>query len=214
MAGLAGQTQYRGPVGPGPARGVNLPVFRLRPVMVLALACLPLAAGAVSPGPREVVAYWQKHEIEFTYMGFTTSYSCDGLRDKMKLLLRASGARPDFRVTTRGCTVPSGRVERFPRVRLVFHTPSLPGPEARDVGEPVLARWRAVSLTRKQPRDLELGDCELVEQFRDRVLPAFTTRGLVSDIHCIPHQLSGTNFRLSFEVLEGLPAPDAAEPRR
>lgn len=183
-------------------------------MMVLALACLPLAAGAVSPDSKEVVAHWQKHEIEFTYMGFTTSYSCDGLRDKMKLLLRASGARPDFKVTTRGCTETTGRVERFPRVRMVFHTPSLPAPDAKDVGEPVLARWKPVSLMRKQPRDLELGDCELVEQFRDRVLPAFTTRRLSSDIHCIPHQLSGTNFRLSYEVLEGMPDPDAAPPRR
>jgi hypothetical protein len=186
----------------------------LRPLMVLALACPALAAGAVTPDSKEVVAHWQKHEIEFTYMGFTTRYSCDGLRHKMKLLLRASGARPDFKVTTRGCTEPPGRVDPFPRVRLVFYTPSLPGPEAVDVGDPALARWRPVSLMRNQPRDLELGDCELVEQFRDRVLPAFTTRNLASDIHCIPHQLSGTNFRLSFEVLEGMPDPDAAQPRR
>jgi hypothetical protein len=177
--------------------------------MIPALACLPLAAGAASPDPKEVVAHWQKHEIELTYMGFTTRYSCDGLRDKMKLLLKASGARADFKVTTRGCTEPSGRVERFPRVRMVFYAPALPGARDKDVGEPVLARWKPVSLMRQQPRDLELGDCELVEQFRDRVLPAFTTRALTSDIHCIPHQLSGTNFRLSYEVLEGLPDPDA-----
>jgi hypothetical protein len=182
--------------------------------MVFAIACLPLAAGAAPPDSKEVVAHWQKHEIEFTYMGFTTRYSCDGLRDKMRLLLKASGARPDFKVTTGGCAAPSGRVEPFPRLRMVFFTPAVPRSDATDVGEPVLARWKAVSLMRKQPRDLELGDCELVEQFRDRVLPAFTIRGVASDIRCIPHQLSGTNFRLTYEVLEGMPEPDATPPVR
>mgnify|MGYP005846544259 CR=1 FL=1 len=185
---------------------------RLLPALVLSLAWLP-AAAATSASP-EVAASWQKHEIEFTYMGFTTRYSCDGLRDKMRLLLRHAGARPDYKVTTRACTDLPGRVEPFPRVRLVFHTAAIPAPGAKDVGAPVLARWKAVSLARKQPRDLELGDCELVEQFRDRVLPAFTTRNLASDIRCIPHQLSGTDFRLSYEVLEGVPEPDAPAKKR
>jgi hypothetical protein len=180
-------------------------------MLFLVLAGLPLAAGAVSPDSREVVAAWHKNEIEFTYMGFTTRYSCDGLRDKMRMLLKVAGARPDYKVTTRACTDLPGRVEQFPRVRMVFYTPVLPGAGAKDLGEPVLARWRTVTLTRDQPRDLELGDCELVEQFRDRVLPAFTTRNVAADIRCIPHQLSGTNFRLSYEVLEGLPDPNAAQ---
>jgi hypothetical protein len=189
-------------------------VSRLGAVLLFSLVSLPAAAGAVSPDGKEVAASWQRHEIEFTYMGFTTRYSCDGLRSKMKLLLKASGARPDFKVTTRACTDLPGRVEPFPRVRMVFHTAALPKPGEKDLGEPVLARWKAVTLTRRQPRDLELGDCELVEQFRDRVLPAFATRKLSSDIRCIPHQLSGTSFALGYEVLEGLPEPDAAKPRR
>lgn len=181
--------------------------------MALALACLPLAADAASPDSKEVVASWNKHEIEFTYMGFTTRYSCDGLRDKMKLLLKNAGARPDFKVMTRACTDMPGRVEPFPRVRMVFYTPLVPGPDATEVGEPVLARWRPVRFTRNQPSDLEQGDCELVEQFRDRVLPAFTTRNVASDIRCIPHQLSGSSFTLSYEVLEGLPDPNAPKQR-
>ena len=31
-------------------------------------------------------------------MGFTSTYSCDGLASKLKLLLIASGARPDAKV--------------------------------------------------------------------------------------------------------------------
>ena len=187
----------------------------LRHALVLAVACGTFAAApAVAQSGGEVAANWQRHEIEFTYMGFTTRYSCDGLRDKMRLLLRQVGARPGFTVTTRGCSDAPGRVTPFPRVRMVFFAPGLPEATDAEPGEIVAARWRPVSLTRSQPRNLELGDCELVEQFRDRVLPAFATRNLDSDIHCIPHQLSGSSFRLAFDVLEAIPQPDAAAPRR
>ena len=128
--------------------------------------------------------------------------------------IEASGARPGFKVTPGACAAEPGRVTEFPRVRLVFETAQVPDPGWRDAQEPVLAQWRSVTLARNQPRLLEAGDCELVEQFRDRVLPAFTTRRLDGDINCIPHQLSGSSFLLKFETLEGLPGPDAEKPSR
>jgi hypothetical protein len=189
-------------------------VLSLRHTLALALACGTLAAGPAVAESAEIPANWQRHEIEFTYMGFTTRYSCDGLRDKMKLLLRHAGARPDFKVSTRACADGPGRVTQFPRVRMVFFTPRVPALGQRELGEPTAARWRPVLFVRRQPRELEVGDCELVEQFRDRVLPSFTTRKVSSDIHCIPHQLSGSSFSLRFEVLEGLPEPDAPAQQR
>ena len=176
----------------------------------LLLSCLafPALAG------QEVAATWKKHEIDFAYMGFTTRYSCEGLRSRMRVLLQASGARPGFSVTAGACAADPGRVTEFPRVRLVFETAQVPAPGSREAGEPVLAQWRPVTLARNQPRLLEAGDCELVEQFRDRVLPAFTTRRLDGDINCIPHQLSVSSFLLKFETLQGLPGPDAAKPSR
>ena len=176
----------------------------------LLLTCLALPAVA----GQEVAAAWKKHEIDFAYMGFTTRYSCEGLRSRMRVLLEASGARPGFKVTLGACAAEPGRVTEFPRVRLVFETAQVPAPGSRDAQEPVLAQWRPVTLARNQPRPLEPGDCELVEQFRDRVLPAFTTRRLDGDINCIPHQLSGSSFLLKFETLEGLPGPDAEKPSR
>lgn len=176
----------------------------------LLLSCLALPAVA----GQEVSAAWKKHQIDFTYMGFTTRYSCEGLRSRMRVLLEASGARPGFSVTSGACAAEPGRVTEFPRVRLVFETAQIPAPGSRDAGEPVLAYWRPVTLARNQPRPLEAGDCELVEQFRDRVLPAFTTRRLDGDINCIPHQLSVSSFLLKFETLEGHPGPDAAKPSR
>jgi hypothetical protein len=45
-----------------------------------------------------VDARWQKHEINVTYVGFASSYSCVGLEDKFKVLWRLAGARPDGHV--------------------------------------------------------------------------------------------------------------------
>lgn len=169
------------------------------------LASLSLTPVCARAGPSDLDAAWQRHEIEFTYMGFTTRYSCEGLRGKLRLLLAASGARPDFEVSTLSCAAGMGSVTEFPRVRIVFSAPAMPVGGSRVAADATLARWQFVSLRRNQPRDLEIGDCELIEQFRDRVLSAFETRNVASEINCIPHQLAGSSFRLDYEVLVGQP---------
>lgn len=64
-------------------------------------ATVPLAAHAAeaagaepgaAAGAEPVPAVWQRHEVDFTYMGFTSLYSCDGLEDKLERLLKAAGA--------------------------------------------------------------------------------------------------------------------------
>lgn len=209
------------------------------------------AAIAVQPGQ------WQQHDVTFTYSGFTSKYSCDGLADKVKLLLKAVGARADARVTSYGCSEPFGRPTEFPRVRLQFATlapaatagaalpprtelrsgapvaaggakPVAPpnaygrviGREAPRIGTPAAAvappageavpgRWQHVKLGRNTPRTLDPGDCELVEQFRDKVLPLFATRDIDDDTRCVPHQLSGTSVDLEVEVFTAPPAAGA-----
>jgi hypothetical protein len=63
-----------------------------------------------------------------------------------------------------------------------------------------------VVLANRSPRELALGDCELVEQFRDKVLPMFTTRNVDSRMTCVPNQLSGSVINLKFEVFAGVAA--------
>jgi hypothetical protein len=68
---------------------------RLPRTMLLAAAMLA-AASLASPAQAEAEpGTWQSHETELVYMGFTTTYSCDGLEEKLKLLLRQLGARSD-----------------------------------------------------------------------------------------------------------------------
>jgi len=193
---------------------------------------------------------WKEHEISFTYSGFTSKYSCDGLADKVRLLLRTLGARPDLKVATYGCGDLFGGPTEFPRVKLRFATlepategvtalpaesavqqpAAVPQPYGHSIGREaprlpvpgmaiaseasavalVPGEWRKLRFDRERPRTLDLGDCELLEQFRDRVLPWFATRAMEDHTRCIPYQLSGTSLSLAFEVFAPVPTADGS----
>ena len=181
-------------------------------VLVLALlAALP--ATADEPEPEEVAANWKRHEVDLVYMGFTTRYTCSGLKSKVLLLLKHVGVRPDVKVLERGCEYGYQKVADFPHVKIIFYMPEIPDAKSHDVGEPVLGVWKTVAIKRNAPRGLDWGDCELVEQFRDRVLSSMTTRNNEGDINCIPHQLIGNRIDLRFQVLTGIQTADTAQAR-
>jgi len=177
-------------------------------VMCALLAATPALADETLP--TEEAAAWTKHEVDLQYMGFTTRYTCGGLRSKVRLLLKHLSVRDDVKILERGCEFGYQRVADFPRLKITFYAPAIPEQGARDVGEPVLGVWKPVVIKRNSPKGLEMGDCELVEIFRDRVLPKFLTRSVEGDVNCIPHQLVGNRINLRFEVLTGIQSVDAA----
>jgi hypothetical protein len=148
---------------------------------------------------------WQKHEYAFQYMGFTSTYSCDGLADKIKVLLLAAGARNDVKSTPGACASGFGRPDKFARADLTFYTLAPLGGSAPTDAKPVDGRWLPVSLTNRSPRQLAIGDCELVEQFRNNVLPMFTTRNVQNRTTCVPYQESGSVIDLHFESFAAVP---------
>lgn len=183
--------------------------FRAGIVVCALLAAVP--ARASDSGLEEAAAAWKKHEVDLPYMGFTTRYTCSGLKSKVKLLLKHMGAREDMKIRERGCEYGYQFVADFPRLKIEFYAPELPEPGARDVGEPVLGVWKPVVIKKNSPRGLEMGDCELVEVFRDRVVPKFLTRNVQGDVNCIPHQLVGNRIDLRFEVLTGVVPVDTVQ---
>jgi hypothetical protein len=176
------------------------------------LSVTSLLAGAAPAGEPAAAAEpgtWQRHEFSFEFMGFTSTYSCDGLADKLQRLLVLSGARADAKARPGACANGFGRPDRFARATLVFYTLA---PGAGE-GEPGSGRWRPVTLGIRTPNDLLAGDCELVEQFRDSVLKKmFTIRNLDDHTTCIPHQESGSAFNLRFETFEAAPGSVAPLP--
>jgi hypothetical protein len=189
-------------------------VRRLCCAALMSAAALAVAAadspGAGPPAPLAVTGAgsWQPHSYDFQFMGFTSTYSCDGLADKLKLLLQAVGAGPDAKVQpfcTRGYGVP----DKLVRATVVFSSlqPVAPGSGA---AVSVAGVWRHVELAPHRPFNLDLGDCELVEQFRDKLLPMFQTRNLNNQVTCVPHEDSGSNFNLDFDVFAPLPVAKAS----
>jgi hypothetical protein len=161
------------------------------------------AGEASATNPEQGV--WQKHEYSFQFLGFTTTYSCDGLASKLKVLLIAAGARADAKSTADACAGGYGSPDQFARARLTFYTLASAG-IAENASRPISGVWRSVALADRSPREVALGDCELIEQFRDKVLPMFTTRNIDNRMTCVPNQLSGSVINLKFEVFAGLPA--------
>ena len=159
-------------------------------------------ADAAAPVPTEP-GVWQKHEYSFAFLGFTTTYSCDGLAGKLKTLLLAAGARPDATARSGACASGFGRPDRFARADLTFYTLAPPGADPGTAAT-VDGSWLPVAWATRKPFDLDTGDCELVEQFKANVLPMFTTRNVESHTTCIPHQFSGSVIDLKFESL-GIP---------
>ncbi len=175
-----------------------------RGIAIVAALLLSQAAAAAPPASDTSTQHgvWQKHEYTFAYLGFTSTYSCDGLADKLKLLLVAAGARRDAKSRPGACASGYGQPDKFARAYLTFFTLA-PTDTPSATGAGVEGTWRAVALADRSPRDLALGDCELVEQFQQLVLPMFTTRNVENHTRCIPHQNSGSLIDLRFESFVG-----------
>jgi hypothetical protein len=166
---------------------------------------LAAAAGAFAADAPAAVeqqsAMWQQHKVSFDFLGFTSTYSCDGLADKLKILLLAAGARPDVKSQAGACASSFGRPDKFARADLTFYTLIPADAAAASDGKTVAGTWQHVALASRQPRELATGDCELVEQFKSSVLPMFATRNVEERTTCIPHQDSGSVIDLKFDAL-------------
>lgn len=182
----------------------------LRAAILLVALAAALPAVAEESRAAEEPAAWALHEVDLVYMGFTTRYTCSGLKSKVRLLLKHLGARDDFVIRERGCEIGYEKVADSPRLKISFYAPAIPKAGDKDPGEPVLGVWKPVVIKKNSPRGLDMGDCELVEIFRDRVIPKFLTRSVAGDVNCIPHQLVGNRIDLRFEVLTGIRSVDEA----
>lgn len=206
-----------------------------RAMRILLLATTLLAA--MSAVAAEVVenapvqAVWKDAEIDFTYIGRTSFYSCDSLEQKVRRVLKEVGAREDLRVRTHGCDTLFSP-ERFMTVRIKLAIPAAvaPGeglaPEersrrelvARVRGEPAAdleaaeqfpATWKRVRFSRKS-QFLDDGDCELIEQLQTHVFTKLDIRVIAKDNWCIPGQVNFGQLNLEVETLVALPKPDSA----
>ena len=174
-----------------------------RLVSAASAAALLAAVPALAAAQDNLSAVWVPRKVQFIYQGFTTRYSCDGLRDEIESMLSKLGAQ-DLKVREVPCTSMPGVPSPFPGVtvtmRVLVPASSAEASKAKEQGAPVQAHWKNVVLMPTNAPFDEQGKCELIEQFKETFLPLFTTRNIKYGSTCIPHQITlGTH--LSAEVL-------------
>ena len=171
------------------------------------------ADAAMAPSGAQA-AVWTPKELTFIYQGFTSRYSCEGLREKVRRALLMLGARADLAVTPYGCTSPDGRPDPFPGVHIRMNVlAAAPDGQAAANAESagvVGADWKRVDLRLDSDTLAQAGDCELIEQIKAKILPQFTTRNVDFSSHCVPHELSPGGTWLRADVLMATPKDDKA----
>jgi hypothetical protein len=187
----------------------------MRSVWALAGVGLMVAASvwaADAYGGKPIAAVWKEQHLRFFYMGRTSRYSCDGLRDKVRAMLLDLGARRDLTITALGCESTAARARPSslgPSLRIVVSTPVLPQPKLKplhpgDLGV-VNARFEPFTITGDAFRNMGIADCELVEEFTHQILPKLVTRNVQQDIACVTFRQSGARFLVRGEILRSLP---------
>jgi hypothetical protein len=174
----------------------------VRRALLAALAVLCVGAGTVaSADDAPVQAVWTAKKLNFTFLGFTAHYSCDGLLDKVRKILLDLGARPDLKITATGCDGGFGNPSHFPGVAGTVHVLVPLGDKAPPADTPpVKAQWKSVEIAPRGDPLSAAGDCELTEQIKQSILPLFSSRNVEYSSTCIPYQLQVGGTRLKAEV--------------
>lgn len=181
--------------------------------MLCLAVSVTLLSGSALSAHAGVDAVWKQNELTLGYQGFTTNYSCIGLRDKVESLLLYFGAKKEgMKVSAYGCAAGPYRPVPAVNLSLKFETLVPADPGADDV---VAAKWVERDLfpqkkvQQEAPQRITRGDCEIVERFVAKVLPSFSHETLQNLTTCIPNKFDGTVPNLREKVL--VPA-DAAPP--
>jgi hypothetical protein len=163
-----------------------------------------------APGSQPpIAAVWVQKEKRFVFMGFTAKYSCDGLQERIRTVLIQLGARKDLEVRPSPCSAPFGRPTVFPGVSIKMNVlQPVNGTTDTAATPPVPAHWKRVDLTSAGDAVRDAGDCEVIEQIKQSILPLFTTRNVDYKSTCIPNQLTlgGTVLRADVLVADEPPA--------
>jgi hypothetical protein len=163
-----------------------------------------VAAWAAADAPAAGV--WTPKQVDFVYRAFTSQYTCDGLRDRMRSILLQLGARPDVEVTTYGC-VHTASPQPFPNVRIKMNVLE---PSSAGGAGTVPAHWHTVDLGAGRDAREFAGDCELVAQIREHVLPLFATRNVDASTSCVPRAAIIGSTKLKADVLVAEAGPQSA----
>jgi hypothetical protein len=187
---------------PAPRLAIGVAALTLAsPGLLAATESAATAAQApATAGAAPTAAEWHPQQLKFSYSGFTTLYSCDGIEDKVREILLTFGARKDLTVRATGCNEGSSRPSRFAWVRAEFNslTPAAdPAPATA-----VKSAWVKVQIAPNRPTFMGAGECELVDQMRDMLQKGFQLRNADFRTSCVPHHITMADYSVTAEVLK------------
>jgi hypothetical protein len=176
-------------------------------ILALTLALVAPLAQASDPGQSSLPAKWVSRNVDFTYQGITTHYSCDALRDHALTILRALGAHwAEHAVQDTPCAaIGLAQISDSPGIRgtISVLVPATAEEVSRHDSGVVSAHWQPINLIGMKNLDTRRGaHCELLEQSARSLLPLFTTRNLDFSSNCIAHTTVVGNMTFKVDVLQ------------
>lgn len=170
----------------------------------LMLACALLAgpmmgSASVTADSTGTPAQWRTQKLEFTYSGFTAFYTCEGLESKVRDILLAFGARKDLKVRALGCDRAQNQPNKVAWVQAEIS--SLAPAADASASDTVQGVWSKVQLAPNQPRNMGMGECELVDEMRPMLEKGFALRNTDYQTSCVPKQISVRDYSVRAEVL-------------
>lgn len=181
--------------------------FAAKPWRIVAVAYITIAAPFSAAGAADgdsVEAVWKPQQVNFEYRGYSTTYSCRSLENKLELILRTVGAREDVQLRSYACDEQIG-IARF---EILLQSPVVASEEnlreltTHDAKDDLIARvngeklpsavdmprfaavWKTVSFARDPRMRLDRGDCELVQQLRRQILPRMSVQIVKDNVRC------------------------------
>jgi hypothetical protein len=146
---------------------------------------------------------WQHHKVTFSYFGFTSLYTCDGLEDEVRQILLHLGARKDAKVSASGCPGPVGVPSRSAWVDADFYT--LAPVAAAGGSDTVKAQWTSLEVRPRRPTFLGEGACELIQEMKDLITQNFSLRDVDYRTSCFPNEVTVDGFAVKGQALRALP---------
>jgi hypothetical protein len=174
----------------------------------LAAPALAMLIALPATAAETVDAVWKEQQVEFTFLGIDTAYSCDVMEARIEMLLLHVGAAEGVEASTAPCPGYDRPQQRLP-IRATFRTLA---PAAEGDANVVKAAWSEVVLGKKSPRSIVDGDCRLLEQFQKHILPAIEHKVIEGSVACSASRRSIAG-RLKLNVLKPVEenAPGASE---
>ena len=165
--------------------------------VIVAVALLGAAAApAGSAQPPRVPALWARHALIVDLDDLPKTYTCDELWYRFRALLLDLGARADsLNIMPYHCTT------RSPSVEVQFALPEVL-PSARAGVADFEARAQTVSISTGHRSPFDAGDCELMRQIRDVLLPELPVQVVRFQASCSSDHPAQGRFNLELRAFE------------